>query len=170
MSEQRVNMGNFSMASGQQPNPTSASGREITLLGYHVLSMSGLAHDAFPAHPPPGLPHLPIHQHSPPGHYPPMYPPGLPHPPMACMQDNGREPVAQHSNSVQLVEIAKLKPNGDGKQAEMYFDALEAEEAIKEKAAVAEVQDEPEFGSEDEDDEVEFVKAGKQKMREKEKG
>ncbi|KIK52703.1 hypothetical protein GYMLUDRAFT_265319 [Collybiopsis luxurians FD-317 M1] len=51
----------------------------------------------------------------------------------------------------------------------MYFDTLEADDAINARAAVGEVQDEPEFWS-DNEEEVEFVELkGKGKMKEKKK-
>ncbi|KIK51818.1 hypothetical protein GYMLUDRAFT_265673 [Collybiopsis luxurians FD-317 M1] len=74
----------------------------------------------------------------------------------------------------QLVEMAKTKPTGSAEQVEGLAVTLEEEDAINERSALEEVQNEPEFQSEDEDEDVEIVevsdrKMGKVKEKDKEK-
>lgn len=67
---------------------------------------------------------------------------------------------------------ARTKPTGDGERHQMYFDAIEAEDAINEKSARGDIQDIVSISSdEEEEEEVEIevaVKKGGEKKKEKE--
>lgn len=67
---------------------------------------------------------------------------------------------------------ARTKPTGDGERRQMYFDAIEAEDAINEKSARGDIQDIVSISSdEEEEEEVEIevaVKKGGEKKKEKE--